>query len=336
MPSLLQQLASGKESWKTFKVFDYMRIAILTGFLLISFLGYSRNIDSIILHNQYHHRLIETSVNINGQHFTTDKNGVIYSVPVNGDSLIINTEGYSEERIELRKLPITGKIEVIKNFTWKDLLNPEFYIYHGGLWLILIIVFAETGLFVGFFFPGDALLFVTGILSNKIVTGALFATHSTLLDLLILWTLIGTAAILGNIVGYWFGNKSGHFLYSRKDTWLFKKKYLLQAHDFYEKNGGKAIILARFLPFVRTFAPIVAGVVEMNKKKFIYFNIIGAILWVGSMLIGGLFLQKWIKHQFDFDLKDHLEVIVIGIIAITTLPVIWKVFFDKKKTNKPA
>jgi membrane-associated protein len=313
-----------------------MRIAILTVLLLISYLSYSENVDSIILHNQYHHRLPETNVTINNKSFTTDKNGVLYMIPISGDSLIIKTEGYAEERIALRKISANRKIEIIKNFTWKDLLNPEFYIYHGGLWLILIIVFAETGLFVGFFFPGDALLFVTGILSNKIVTGALFATHSTLLDLLILWTFIGTAAILGNIVGYWFGNKSGHFLYSRKDTWLFKKKYLLQAHDFYERNGGKAIILARFLPFVRTFAPIVAGVVDMNKKKFIYFNIIGAILWVGSMLIGGLFLQKWIKHQFDFDLKDHLEVIVIGIIAITTLPVIWKIFFTKGKNKTTA
>jgi membrane-associated protein len=281
------------------------------------------------LHNQYHHRLLETNVNINGKSFTTDKEGVLHLGQINSDTLVINTEGYNEKRIPVKKITANRKIEIIKTFTWKELFNPEFYIYHGGLWLILLIVFAETGLFIGFFFPGDALLFVTGILSSKIVSGALFTTNSAVLDLIILWTLISIAGILGNIVGYWFGYKSGHFLYHRKDTWLFKKKYLLQAHDFYEKNGGKAIVLARFLPFVRTFAPIVAGIVEMDKKKFTYYNILGCILWVGSMLIGGLFLQKWILHEFHFDLKDHLEVIVLGIIAVTTLPVLWKLFSNK-------
>ncbi len=127
--------------------------------------------------------------------------------------------------------------------------------------------------------------------------------------------------------------KSGPFLYHRKDTFFFKKKYLRQAHDFYEKNGGSAIIIARFVPFVRTFAPIVAGIVEMDKKKFAKYNIVGSILWVGSMLLAGHFLQRFILKEWGFDLKEHLEVIVIGIVAITTLPVIWKVFFSKKRTQ---
>ncbi|HUS01109.1 MAG TPA: VTT domain-containing protein [Chitinophagaceae bacterium] len=214
---------------------------------------------------------------------------------------------------------------------WKDLLNPQFYIEHGGLWMILFIVFAETGLFAGFFLPGDALLFVTGIYSSDIVTAALFKTTSQWADLGILWVLITIAGILGNYVGYWFGKKSGPFLYHRKDTLFFKKKYLQQAHDFYEKNGGGAIIVARFVPFVRTFAPIVAGIVEMDKKKFAFFNIVGCMLWVGSMLIAGHFLQTLIYKEFGFDLKEHLEVIVIGIVVITTFPVIWKLFISKKK-----
>lgn len=213
----------------------------------------------------------------------------------------------------------------------KDLLNPEFYIEHGGLWMILFIVFAETGLFAGFFLPGDALLFVTGIFSDKIVSAALFTTGNQWADLAILWVLITLAGIAGNFVGYWFGKKSGPFLYERKDTFFFKKKYLRQAHDFYEKNGGGAIIIARFVPFVRTFAPIVAGIVKMDKKKFAYYNIMGCMLWVGSMLLGGHFLQKLILKEFQFDLTEHLEVIVIGIVALTTLPVIWKVFLSKKK-----
>jgi membrane-associated protein len=212
-----------------------------------------------------------------------------------------------------------------------DLLDPKTYINNGGLWMILFIVFAETGLFAGFFLPGDALLFVTGIFSDKIVSAALFDTNNQWIDLGILWVLITLAGIVGNFVGYWFGKKSGHFLYERKDSFFFKKKYLRQAHDFYEKNGGTAIIVARFLPFVRTFAPIVAGIVEMDKKKFAYYNIVGCMLWVGSMLLGGHFLQTWLLNQFDFDLTEHLEIIVVGIIALTTIPVIWKVFISKRK-----
>ena len=215
----------------------------------------------------------------------------------------------------------------------KDLLNPQFYIENGGLWMIIFIVFAETGLFAGFFLPGDALLFVTGIYSDQIVSAALFPSHNEWLDLGILWIMITTAGILGNFVGYWFGYKSGPFLYERKDSFFFKKKYLKQAHDFYEKNGGSAIVIARFVPFVRTFAPIVAGIVKMDKKKFTYYNIMGCMLWVGSMLLGGHFLQRFIENQFDFDLKQHLEVIIVGIVVITTFPVLWKLFSGKKKSK---
>ncbi len=222
----------------------------------------------------------------------------------------------------------------ILNISLKDLLNPQFYIEHGGLWMILFIVFAETGLFAGFFLPGDALLFVTGIYSNSIVRTALFQSGSEWVDLGILWLLITIAGILGNFVGYWFGYKSGPFLYERKDTVLFKKKYLIQAHEFYDRNGGVAILLARFVPFVRTFAPIVAGIVKMNTRKFSFYNILGCILWVGSMLLGGHFLQKLVEKEFNFDLKQHLEVIVIGIVFVTTFPVLWKVFSVSKKPTK--
>lgn len=215
----------------------------------------------------------------------------------------------------------------------KDLLNPQFYIEHGGLWMIIFIVFAETGLFAGFFLPGDALLFVTGIYSDQIVSAALFQSNSEWVDLGILWLIISVAGILGNFVGYWFGYKSGPFLYERKDSLLFKKKHLIQAHEFYERNGGGAIIIARFVPFVRTFAPIVAGIVKMDQKKFTFYNFAGCILWVGSMLIEGHYLQRFIMHEFNFDLKEHLDVIVVGIVIVTTFPVLWKVFFRKKKTG---
>jgi membrane-associated protein len=214
---------------------------------------------------------------------------------------------------------------------FKDLLNPQFYIEHGGLWMILFIVFAETGLFAGFFLPGDALLFVTGIFSDRIVSAALFPTGSDFVDLGLLWVMISAAGILGNLVGYWFGRKSGPFLFERKDSFLFKKKYLIQAHEFYERNGGVALVLGRFVPFVRTFSPIIAGIVLMDWKKFIFYNVTGSILWVGSMLVAGHFLQTFVFREFNFDLKEHLEVIVIGIIAVTTIPVLWKVFVPKKR-----
>lgn len=217
----------------------------------------------------------------------------------------------------------------------KDLLNPEFYIEHGGLWILLFIVFAETGLLAGFFLPGDSLLFVAGIYSDKL-GDEILPGGNEFAHLLILMVLISIAGILGNFVGYWFGKKSGPFLYHRKDTFFFKKKYLNQAHEFYEKHGGAAIIFARFLPIIRTFAPIIAGVVDMDKKKFTYYNIVGCIAWVAAMLIGGHFLQKFILNQFGFDLKEHLEVIVLGIVLVTTLPVLIKIFSRSAAKIKSA
>jgi membrane-associated protein len=218
------------------------------------------------------------------------------------------------------------------NITFKDLLNPEFYINNGGLWLMLFIVFAETGLMVGFFLPGDSLLFVAGIYS-KMLIGSFIpgGTGSDILDVTILWILTTVAGVLGNTVGYWFGLKSGPFLFHRKDTFFFKKKYLHQAKEFYDKHGGQAIVFARFLPIVRTFAPIIAGIVQMDKKKFMYYNIVGCVAWVGSMLFAGHYLDKLFINNFGFDLKKHLEVIVIGIIVVTTFPVLYKLFFGKKK-----
>lgn len=218
--------------------------------------------------------------------------------------------------------------------TWRDLLNPEFYINNGGLWLMLFIVFAETGLMIGFFLPGDSLLFVAGIYSKMLINSMLpGGTGSDFIDLMILFILVSFCGIVGNTVGYWFGTKSGHFLYDRKESFFFKKKYLQQAHDFYEKHGGQAIIFARFLPVVRTFAPIIAGIVQMDRKKFMFYNVIGCIAWVFTMLFAGHYLYKLFLQKFGFDLTKHLEVIVIGIVLVTTLPVLYKLFFGRKKPN---
>ena len=210
----------------------------------------------------------------------------------------------------------------------RQLINPDWIMAHGGLFLVAFIIFAETGLFIGFFLPGDSLLFITGM----IIAGAKdnpvpFESHP--LNLVFWIILLTIAAILGNMVGYWFRKKSGPLKKKKKETWLFKRKHLESAHTFYEKKGGGAIIIARFLPVVRTFAPIVAGVVHMNRKKFILFNIIGAVLWISSLTTLGFALGEnaWIKEQ--------LEWIILGLVLITTLPVAFKMFFGKKK-NVPV
>jgi membrane-associated protein len=225
-------------------------------------------------------------------------------------------------------------METILTITFRDLLNPEFYINNGGLWVMLFIVFAETGLMVGFFLPGDSLLFVAGIYSQKLIDRLITGgTGSDIANLLILWILVSVCGILGNMVGYWFGKKSGNYLFQRKDNFLFKKKHLMDAKAFYDKHGGQAIVFARFLPIIRTFAPIVAGIVQMERKKFMVYNIIGCIAWVFLMLFAGHYLDKFFIKKFNFDLKKHLEVIVIGIILITTLPVLYKMFFGKKASS---
>lgn len=229
-------------------------------------------------------------------------------------------------------------IEILLNsFRWTDLLQPQFYIENGGLWLLLFVVFAETGLFAGFFFPGDSLLFVAGIYAHEmekngeLVPGlshqflkliGMGNIHNEWLDLIVLVTLIAVAGIFGNIVGYWTGRKVGPRMYLWKDGFFFKQRFLRQASEFFEKYGGGAIIVARFMPLIRTFAPIVAGIVKMDRHKFGLYNVIGCIAWVISMIFAGHFLQKWILNAFDFDLKQHLEIIVLGIVLVTTAPVI--------------
>jgi membrane-associated protein len=213
---------------------------------------------------------------------------------------------------------------------WKDFLNPEFYIQHGGLWLFLFIVFAETGLFAGFFLPGDSLLFVAGIYSNELAA-ELFNLNNDLLNLLLLALLVIFSGVLGNMVGYWFGAASGPYLFRKEDTFFFRKKHLLTAKDFYDKHGGGAIVFARFLPIIRTFAPIIAGIVRMEKHKFTFYNIVGCIAWAVIMLFAGHYLYKFFLNQFGFDLKERLELIVLGIILVTTAPVIIKLITGGKK-----
>ena len=204
---------------------------------------------------------------------------------------------------------------------------------YGGLYILLLVVFAEKGLLVGFLFPGDSLLFAAGIFLNKLSreffklpeTASVMPWHWMSIVIMVM-----IASVLGNIVGYWFGQKTGPLLYERRESWLFNKKHLMKAKAFYDKYGKPTILVAKFLPFIRTFAPIVAGMVKMHKPTFMLYNIIGSLCWVGSMMLGGYFLDEWVKKEFGFSLQEHIEPITIGIILVTTLPVLYKIFFGKK------
>lgn len=200
----------------------------------------------------------------------------------------------------------------------KQLTDPQSIIHYGGLWLLLFVVFAETGLLVGFFLPGDSLIFIAGLLC---------ATKPHLLDVpfIILLPLLMLAAILGNVFGYWFGKKAGQKLYAREDSFLFRKKHLITTKAFYDTHGGKTLILGRFLPIIRTFAPILAGVIKVDFKLFMIYNVIGAVAWIGS--IAGI--AYFLGIQFPA-IENYIGYIVIGLIIITAIPVLTTYLKSKK------
>lgn len=225
----------------------------------------------------------------------------------------------------------------MNNFNWRNLIDPLYYIHFDingvkiGLFIVLFIVFAETGLFAGFFLPGDSLLFLAGIYNRELIENV-FYLNSDFINVVLLSTLVALAGILGNIVGYWFGAKSGYYLYNKEDSFWFKKKYLIQSKDFFEKYGGKAIIFARFVPIFRTFAPIVAGIVTMDKKKFMFYNILSSFVWSFTLIFAGHYLYGFLLKNYEIDLKNHIEIIVLSLVGITILPVIYK--FSKKMNTE--
>ena len=200
----------------------------------------------------------------------------------------------------------------------KTLTDPQSIIHYGGLWLLLFVVFAETGLLIGFFLPGDSLIFISGLLC---------ATKPQLLGVgfIPLMLLLITSAILGNVFGYWFGRKAGETLYSKKDSFFFRKKHLETTKAFYETHGGKTLILGRFLPIIRTFAPILAGVIKVEFKIFLLYNIIGAVAWIGSISSIAYFLGVRFPQT-----ENYLGYIVVGLIVITAIPVLLTYLKNRK------
>ena len=202
----------------------------------------------------------------------------------------------------------------------KQLTDPESIISYGGLALLLFVVFAETGLLIGFFLPGDSLIFVSGLICR---------TKPQLLDISIAPMLAAliASAVLGNIAGYWFGLKVGPPLFERKDSWIFKKRYLEVTSSFYTKNGGKALIFGRFLPIIRTFSPILAGIIKIPFRKFMLYNVVGAIAWISSLGLAGYFLGqiKWVENNIGY--------IVLFLIAVTLIPVVSAWIRSKRNTT---
>jgi membrane-associated protein len=191
----------------------------------------------------------------------------------------------------------------------QHLVDPVKLLREGGFYLLLFVVFAETGLFFGFFLPGDYLLFLAGMF---------VATDKLDVSIYSLIAGLMTAAIAGNFVGYWFGKKTGPVLYQRDDSIFFKKRFLRAAEEYYKKQGAFALIMGRFIPIVRTFAPIIAGIVRLDYRKFAFYNISGALLWITSLTLLGFFLGR----KFEKEINDYLLYIIVGFILITTVPLI--------------
>jgi membrane-associated protein len=195
--------------------------------------------------------------------------------------------------------------------------QPENIIRYGGLIFLLAVVFIENGLFFGFFLPGDSLMFTAGLLC---ATGVL--DHSFALVI----SSIFITAVLGNIFGYYFGSRAGRSLYTRKDTFFFRKSHIQTAEQFYNQYGMRTLVIGRFLPVVRTFAPIVAGIIKMPFGTFMLANIAGAAAWVGSLVTIGYYLGKvWP------DAEKYLGWIILALILITAIPVIRTYLSAKKK-----
>lgn len=211
----------------------------------------------------------------------------------------------------------------------KDFLNPKFlidymlnllggYVYFG-LWFV---IFAETGLAVGFFLPGDSLLVVSG----------LFAAAGKLnVGLVMLAFFLGS--VIGDSTGYWTGRWMGKTLFNRESSWIFKPSRVEKAHAFFEKYGVKTVILARFVPIVRTFAPLVVGAAEMPYSRFLPFSIIGGLLWICSMVLAGYFLGGVIENALGIKLEDHIEKVVIVVVFLSLLPPIIELIKHKFGTR---
>ncbi|MCU0373047.1 MAG: VTT domain-containing protein [Ignavibacteria bacterium] len=213
------------------------------------------------------------------------------------------------------------------NELFKSITDPSFlptFIKNIGYIGLIIIIFSETGLLAGFFLPGDSLLVSAGLLA---ATPVIPGSEETYLNIILLNVFLIPAAIVGDAVGYWIGNKTGPKLFKKEQSLLFRKDYLIKTHEFYEKHGGITIVIARFMPIIRTFAPTVAGIAEMKYRDFFKYNVFGGIFWVLSMTLIGYLLGNTIP-----DINQHIEKVIIIVVFLSILPGIYK--YVKHKLGK--
>ena len=203
----------------------------------------------------------------------------------------------------------------------QNLTDAQSIIRKGGFYLLLVVVYAETGVFFGFFLPGDYLLVLAGLLC---AAGMVDVPIYTLVLSLIM------AGVLGSYTGYWFGYRTGPVLFKRNESFFFKKRYVIMAEEFYAKYGGMALVLGRFFPIIRTFAPIFAGVVKLDVRKFTLYNFIGSITWVTTLTLTGFFLGR----KYPDEIKFYLKYVVLGLILLTTIPFIFAYIKGRLKKAK--
>ncbi len=207
--------------------------------------------------------------------------------------------------------------ELIKKFIYTVYDIPALIAF-GGYFILFAIIFVETGLMVGFFLPGDSLIVIAG----------LFAAKGDL-NIFYLIILLSIAAIAGDSAGYWIGKKAGHALFHKRESRFFRRKHLIATQNFYERHGGKTIFLARFVPIIRTFAPVVAGIADMDYKKFLSYNVFGGIFWVASMALIGYFLGSVIPN-----IEDNIHYVALIIIVLSFIPIVIEYIKHKHKTYK--
>ncbi len=204
----------------------------------------------------------------------------------------------------------------------RNLLHPERYTEAlkppGAMWpsfvAVTLIVFTETGLLIGFLLPGDSMLVVVGIFAR----GADW-------PVLLLMVLLCVAAVVGDSVGYWIGSRAGPAIFRRPDSRFFKQEYLRRAKAFYEKHGGKTVIIARFIPIIRTFVPVVAGAVRMHYPTFLFYNVVGGVGWIVSMLLLGYMLDPLLKQFFPaFEIARHIDKVIVVVVLLSVSPMLWK------------
>jgi len=208
---------------------------------------------------------------------------------------------------------------MLEDFTFTSLFNPKTLVHLGGIGLVMGVVFAETGLLVGIIFPGDSLLFTAGLLTAVGVLKLPFVTVAA---------CIALAAFLGDQSGYWIGWRTGRALFSRPKSLFFRPEYVTLTRDFYRKYGSWVLILGKFLPIVRTFAPLLAGVIEMPYWKFVVMSGLGSLAWPAVLVSAGYFLGEvpWVQTYYEW--------IIVALVVVTTGPILWRVWRAARTPSK--